>query len=124
MGTSAFAARMGQGKTKTLQAGLQDFCFFLPIPARWDHPCPSAKSVVSSSPTAPRPLVAEDWYRSAKVLLGSADRLYPLEGSSESVIELLQESAERYLKGYLISKGWALSRIHDLGAINCGSSKV
>ena len=33
MGTSAFAARMGQGKTKTLQAGLQDFCFFLPIPA-------------------------------------------------------------------------------------------
>ena len=35
----------------------------------------------------------EDWYRSAKVRLGSADRLYPLEGSSESVIELLQESA-------------------------------
>ena len=30
---SAFAARMGQGKTKTLQVGLQDFCFFLPIPA-------------------------------------------------------------------------------------------
>jgi HEPN domain-containing protein len=47
----------------------------------------------------------EDWYRSAKVRLGSADRLYPLEGISESVIELLQESAERYLKGYLISKG-------------------
>lgn len=43
----------------------------------------------------------EDWYRSAKVRLGSADRLYPLEGMSESVIELLQESAERYLKGYL-----------------------
>jgi HEPN domain-containing protein len=59
----------------------------------------------------------EDWYRSAKVRLGSADRLYPLEGMSESVIELLQESAERYLKGYIISKGWALSRIHDLGAL-------
>jgi len=28
--------------------------------------------------------------------LGSADLLYPLEGSSESVIELLQESAETY----------------------------
>ena len=41
----------------------------------------------------------EDWYRSAKVRLGSADRLYPLEGMSESVIELLQESTERYLKG-------------------------
>jgi HEPN domain-containing protein len=48
----------------------------------------------------------EDWYRSGKVRLGSADRLYPLEGSSESVIELLQESAER-----------SLSRIHDLGAL-------
>jgi len=28
MGKGAFAARMGQGKTKTLQAGLQDFAFF------------------------------------------------------------------------------------------------
>jgi len=65
----------------------------------------------------------EDWYRSAKVRLGSADRLYPLEGSSESVIELLQESAERYLKGYLISKGWALSRIHDLGALIAEAQK-
>jgi hypothetical protein len=34
---------------------LQDFCFFLPIPACWDHRCPSAKSVVSSSPIAPGP---------------------------------------------------------------------
>ena len=57
MSSSAFAGRMGQGKTKTLQAGLPDFCFFLPIPAGWDHPC--QKSVVSSSPTAPRPWVAE-----------------------------------------------------------------
>jgi hypothetical protein len=33
MGTSAFAARMGQGKTKTLQAGLPDFCFFSANPS-------------------------------------------------------------------------------------------
>jgi hypothetical protein len=59
MSSSAFAGRMGQGKTKTLQSGLPDFCFFLPIPAGWDHPCPSEKSVVSSSPTAPRPWVAQ-----------------------------------------------------------------
>jgi HEPN domain-containing protein len=64
-----------------------------------------------------------DWYRSAKVRLGSADRLYPLEGASESVIELLQESAERFLKGYLISKGWALVRIHDLGALIAEAQK-
>jgi len=65
----------------------------------------------------------EDWYRSAKVRLGSADRLYPLEGSSESVVELLQESAERFLKGYLISKGWTLSRVHDLGALIAEAQK-
>jgi hypothetical protein len=43
---------MGQDKTKTLQAGLQDFRFFLRIPDLWDHPCPSEKSVVSFPPTA------------------------------------------------------------------------
>ena len=42
----------------------------------------------------------EDWYRSASVRLGSVDRLYPLEGTSESVVELLQEAVERFLKGY------------------------
>jgi hypothetical protein len=36
-GTGAFATRMGQGKAKTLQAGLQDFCFFLPIPASYTN---------------------------------------------------------------------------------------
>jgi hypothetical protein len=28
MSTGAFAVQMGQGKTKTLQASSQDFCFF------------------------------------------------------------------------------------------------
>jgi hypothetical protein len=41
----------------------------------------------------------EDWYRSAKVRLGSADRLYPLEGTSESVIELLEESRADEFEG-------------------------
>ena len=59
----------------------------------------------------------EDWYRSASARLGSVDRLYPFEGASESVIELLQEAVERFLKGYLISKGWPLKKIHDLGAL-------
>ncbi len=36
----------GRSKTKTLQASLIDFSFFLPIPAGWDHPCQSGKSVV------------------------------------------------------------------------------
>jgi HEPN domain-containing protein len=36
------------------------------------------------------------------------------EGLTSSGIELLQEAAERLLKGYLIAKGWHLVRTHDL----------
>ena len=58
-----------------------------------------------------------DWLRSARTRLKSADLLYPLEGANESVIELLQEATERFLKAYLIDCGWKLRRIHDLGAL-------
>lgn len=59
----------------------------------------------------------EDWLRSARTRLHSADLLHPLEGANESVIELLHEATERFLKAYLISRGWKLRRIHDLGAL-------
>lgn len=58
-----------------------------------------------------------DWLRSARSRLRSVDLLYPLEGASESVIELLQEASERFLKAYLLSFGWKLRKIHDLGAL-------
>ena len=37
MKNTLFLARVGQNKAKTLQASLINFCFFLPIPACWDH---------------------------------------------------------------------------------------
>lgn len=46
-----------------------------------------------------------------------ADALFAQFGPSWSGVELLQEGAERYLKGYLISKGWALTRTHDLNGL-------
>ena len=59
-----------------------------------------------------------DWLRSARTRLHSADLLHPLEGATESVIELLQEATERFLKAYyLLSRGWKLRKIHDLGAL-------
>ena len=58
-----------------------------------------------------------DWLRSARTRLHSADLLHPIEGANESVIELLQEAAERFLKAYLIGGGWHLRKIHDLGAL-------
>lgn len=66
----------------------------------------------------------EDWLRSARVRLGSADRLFPLEGASESVVELLQEATERFLKAFLISKGWRLRKIHDLGALIAEAARL
>ena len=58
-----------------------------------------------------------DWLRSARSRLRSADLLHPLEGATEAVIELMQEAAERFLKAYLIERGWKLRKIHDLGAL-------
>ena len=59
----------------------------------------------------------QDWLRSAHSRLHSSDLLYPIEGAGESVIELLQEATERFLKAYLIGCGWRLHKIHDLGAL-------
>lgn len=58
-----------------------------------------------------------DWLRSARTRLHSADLLHSLEGPNEAVIELLQEATERFLKAYLIARGWKLRRIHDLSAL-------
>lgn len=65
-----------------------------------------------------------DWIRSARIRLRSADRLHPLEGATESVIELVQEASERYLKAYLLSRGWELRKIHDLGALVAEAVKL
>ena len=58
-----------------------------------------------------------DWFLLAEERLRSADALYRSEGVTYSCIELLQESVERYLKGYLISQGWKLEHIHDLNRL-------
>ncbi|MFM8471861.1 MAG: HEPN domain-containing protein [Limisphaerales bacterium] len=55
-----------------------------------------------------------DWFYSAGDRLRVADCSWQHEGLTHSGVELLQEAAERYLKGYLIAKGWRLSRTHDL----------
>lgn len=55
-----------------------------------------------------------DWLLLAEERLTAADTLFQALGGTLSCIELLQESLERYLKGYLISKGWELRKIHSL----------
>jgi HEPN domain-containing protein len=58
-----------------------------------------------------------DWLLLAKERLESADALFTARGACYSAVELLQESVERYLKGFLISRGWQLERIHDLNRL-------
>jgi HEPN domain-containing protein len=58
-----------------------------------------------------------DWFYSASDRLKIADLAWANEGLTQSGIELLQESVERYLKGYLVAKGWTLKRTHDLDVL-------
>ncbi len=55
-----------------------------------------------------------DWFYLAADRLRSADGAWERDGLTLTGIELLQESVERYLKGYLIARGWPLERTHDL----------
>jgi HEPN domain-containing protein len=54
------------------------------------------------------------WFELAADRLKVADLAWKHEGLTASGIELPQEAAERYLKGYLIANGWRLIRTHDL----------
>ena len=58
-----------------------------------------------------------DWFAMAAERLRGADVLWEHEGLTALGIEVLQEAAERYLKGYLIAHGWSLKRTHDLGTL-------
>ncbi len=63
-------------------------------------------------------LIPAEWYAiaardhgAAKALLKDRDEFLPVAGM------LLQQAVEKYLKGYLLSKGWKLARTHHLGQL-------
>lgn len=58
-----------------------------------------------------------DWFMLAAERLRAADTLRAATGVTPSTVELLQEAVERFLKGYLTSKGWRLKRIHNLATL-------
>ena len=58
-----------------------------------------------------------DWFEFGAERLSAADILWEHEGLTAPGIEILQESVERYLKGYLIANGWTLVKTHDLGRL-------
>ena len=58
-----------------------------------------------------------DWFLLARERLDAADAVRAVRGPCNSSVELLQEAIERYLKGFLIGRGWRLQRIHSLSAL-------
>jgi HEPN domain-containing protein len=63
------------------------------------------------------PSVPGDWFDLAEDRLKIADLAWKHEGMTAAGLECLQESAERYIKGFLVAKGWQLVKTHDLGRL-------
>lgn len=59
---------------------------------------------------------ADDWFRIAEKDLARVGRALE-DGDPELAGFCLQQAVEKFLKGFLLSKGWKLRRIHDLKAL-------
>ena len=57
-----------------------------------------------------------DWLRIAEKDLGRVEHLLDTQ-DAEAAGFFLQQAIEKFLKAFLISKGWKLERIHDLEAL-------
>jgi HEPN domain-containing protein len=63
------------------------------------------------------PANPETWFVLAKDRLEKADALFAQFGASWSGVELLQEAAERFLKGFLVARGCKIVKTHDLSRL-------
>lgn len=69
--------------------------------------------------SATNSLIPAEWFEraekdlsSARHLLGEPEAAFVLPAAT-----LLQQAAEKYLKGYLLANGWKLKRTHDLSEL-------
>lgn len=58
-------------------------------------------------------LLLQDWFRKGDLDIRRSNILIDNDDPEGAAFHL-QQSIEKYLKGYLISRGWKLERIHDL----------
>ncbi len=58
-------------------------------------------------------LYPEDWFRVGARELKRAENLLGLNDLDGAGFNI-QQAVEKYLKGFLLSKGWKLRRVHDL----------
>jgi len=59
-------------------------------------------------------LLPDDWYARGEADLSAAEILLKNRGDVQVAAALVQQGLEKHLKGWLLSKGWTLVRIHDL----------
>lgn len=59
-------------------------------------------------------LYPRDWFDKAHREIGRVEKLLLPGDDLEDAGFHLQQAVEKYLKGYLLSKGWKLERTHDL----------
>jgi HEPN domain-containing protein len=62
----------------------------------------------------PESTLPADWFTQGDQDLQAAEILLTQNGPLPIVAFLLQQTVEKYLKGYLLSQAWSLRRIHDL----------
>ncbi len=58
--------------------------------------------------------IEKDWFLHAEHDLETARLIFRQGGYTDTIAVILQQAAEKYLKGYLLSKGWKLKKTHDL----------
>ncbi len=62
----------------------------------------------------PEPNLSTEWFALGDQDLAAARILLTEDGPLPVVAFHLQQTIEKYLKGYLLNRGWQLRRIHDL----------
>jgi HEPN domain-containing protein len=62
----------------------------------------------------PDSLIPAEWFAKADEDIRAAELLLAHDGPLGIVAFLVQQATEKYLKGYLLSTGWSLERVHDL----------
>lgn len=59
-------------------------------------------------------LIATEWYHRAEKDRRAALALLNDGFDADTIAVLIQQAVEKYLKGYLLTQGWKLRRIHDI----------
>jgi HEPN domain-containing protein len=58
--------------------------------------------------------LAQEWFDRGNHDLEGACILFEAQHHTDTIAFLIQQAAEKYLKGFLLFKGWRLQKVHDL----------